>query len=233
MKNKLMFIYAHPDDETFASGGTILQYAHQPGWEVTLYCATRGEGGSTGTPPLCPQHRLGEVRADELAKAAKVLGIDRVILRDFGDGKLANVPFHILVDDITQSICKEQPSAVITFPSHGISGHPDHQTIHQATTEAIRQIQKNRMIQLYYIVIPQSVAKEQTIYTTPDQEVTNQVNVSVWRKKIMEALQCHKTQQRSVERVFPGVSNGHWEHLRTFEYYQKAGTTGIFREDGL
>ncbi len=92
MKRKLMFIYAHPDDETFASGGTIARYALQSDCEIVLFCTTRGEAGKPGNPPLCTQEELGEVRSRELEAAAQVLGIDRVILRDYGDGRLSEDP---------------------------------------------------------------------------------------------------------------------------------------------
>ena len=43
----LLVILAHPDDESFAMGGTLAKYAAQ-GVQVTLVCATRGEAGIAG-----------------------------------------------------------------------------------------------------------------------------------------------------------------------------------------
>ena len=43
----LLFLLAHPDDETFIAGGTIAKYA-AAGVEVGVICATRGERGKTG-----------------------------------------------------------------------------------------------------------------------------------------------------------------------------------------
>ncbi len=40
----LMFVGAHPDDETFGVGGTLAQYA-AGGVKVYYVCATRGEAG--------------------------------------------------------------------------------------------------------------------------------------------------------------------------------------------
>ena len=44
----LMVILAHPDDESFAIGGTLAKYAAE-GANITLICATRGEAGMPGT----------------------------------------------------------------------------------------------------------------------------------------------------------------------------------------
>ncbi|GGA38958.1 hypothetical protein GCM10007416_09900 [Kroppenstedtia guangzhouensis] len=229
MKRKLMFIYAHPDDETFASGGTIARYALQSDCEIVLFCATRGEAGKTGNPPLCTQEELGEVRSRELKGAASLLGINRVILGNYGDGRLAEAPFQQLVDEITRQIRLESPQAVVTFPPHGISGHPDHQVIQRATFEALSRLDAELRIHLYYIVIPESDSTP-GVHTTPLTEVTHRIDVAPFRREIMGALRQHRTQHLSIQRVFPGVWEGNWKNLRTTEYYQivnaPAGITG-------
>ncbi len=44
---RMLVILAHPDDESFAAGGTLAKYAHQD-VQVILLCATRGEAGIPG-----------------------------------------------------------------------------------------------------------------------------------------------------------------------------------------
>ncbi|HEV2124916.1 MAG TPA: PIG-L family deacetylase, partial [Chloroflexota bacterium] len=44
MPQRLLAVYAHPDDEAFGTGGTLARYAAE-GAEVVLICATRGESG--------------------------------------------------------------------------------------------------------------------------------------------------------------------------------------------
>ena len=61
---KLMAIFAHPDDEG-AMGGTLAKYAAS-GVEVMLVCATRGEVGEISDPALATPETLGEVRQREL-----------------------------------------------------------------------------------------------------------------------------------------------------------------------
>ena len=47
---RMLVILDHPDDESFAAGGTLAKYAHQD-VQVILLCATRGEAGISGAKP--------------------------------------------------------------------------------------------------------------------------------------------------------------------------------------
>ncbi|MFC7442157.1 PIG-L deacetylase family protein [Laceyella putida] len=219
MSQHVLYCFAHPDDETFTCGGTIARFSAE-GVQQTLYCATRGEAGKTGQPPLCTQEELGDVRTQELARALDVLGMNECILRDYGDGRLAKLPFHQLVDDLSKIMEQIRPDLVITFPPSGISGHRDHQIIQQATLEAVKKTLFPT--KLYYIVIPESIAHLHPgkIHTTPDEYVSMTIDVTPYREKIAQALREHKTQHLSIDRVFPGVREGDLTRLRTHEHFQ-------------
>ena len=73
---KIMAIFAHPDDEG-AIAGTLALYA-QNGTGVTLVCATRGEVGEISDPALATPATLGEVREKELQTACNILGIQQI-----------------------------------------------------------------------------------------------------------------------------------------------------------
>ena len=60
----LLAIFAHPDDESFAVGGTMARYATE-GVEVSLLCATLGEAGIKGISP----EKAARVREQELRAA--------------------------------------------------------------------------------------------------------------------------------------------------------------------
>lgn len=73
----VLFVHAHPDDETLSSGGLILWLAER-GVRVDLLTATRGERGEV-VPAL--RNEIGEgdaltrIRLDELQRAIRVLRI--------------------------------------------------------------------------------------------------------------------------------------------------------------
>ena len=71
-KLSLLAIFAHPDDESCSPGGTLAKYADR-GVEVTLVCATRGEGGVCDDPACgdfspISRDQVGMVRLEELGR---------------------------------------------------------------------------------------------------------------------------------------------------------------------
>src|SRR5690242_3660873 len=72
----LLFIFAHPDDETFGCGGTLARYAAQ-GFAVHCLCATRGEYG-TVPPDELGNQSIATLRTTEMLCAAQVLGLHSV-----------------------------------------------------------------------------------------------------------------------------------------------------------
>lgn len=74
---RVLFVHAHPDDETLASGGTIATLL-ELGAEVTVLTATRGERGEMLTGALAPLSgdgpRVAAHRETEIAAALAALG---------------------------------------------------------------------------------------------------------------------------------------------------------------
>ncbi len=143
----LIFVGAHPDDETFGIGGTLAQYA-SVGSRVYYACATRGEVGSAGPENMQGYATLGDTRWAELKCAAQILGLADVIYlgyRDSGmpgsdDNKhpeaLAAAPLEQVAGRVIKVIRELKPEVVITFDPIGGYRHPDHIAIHNATVKA-------------------------------------------------------------------------------------------------
>ena len=81
---RLLAVFAHPDDESFACGGTLAHYASK-GFTVTLVCATRGEAGEISDASLATRDNLAEVRERELRNAADALGVTGLVLLEDGE----------------------------------------------------------------------------------------------------------------------------------------------------
>ena len=80
LTRRLLFVHAHPDDETLATGGTIAHYAAEPDTEVTLVTCTLGEEGEVIGPDLqllvtAEADQLGGYRMAERAAACAALGV--------------------------------------------------------------------------------------------------------------------------------------------------------------
>jgi LmbE family N-acetylglucosaminyl deacetylase len=209
MKKIILFCYAHPDDESFGPGGTIAKYASREHTEVHLLCATRGEEGRLGDPPICTRAELGAVREQELLEAANALCITKVHFLDYRDKWLSHVPLEQLSDQVKSLIHKLGAQVVITFPLHGITGHPDHQAIHRAVHDAVTNDRHTPVKKLYDQTIPTSVAVNlSTKHSDPDDQITAYIYCKEYIPQVLAALRAHRTQYEVIEQVFPGFMKG-------------------------
>lgn len=137
---RILGVFAHPDDEVFAAGGTLAKYVAS-GAEAMVLCATRGQAGQIRDAQLANRQTLGAVREKELREACAILGVQHVICLDYMDGQLRESDFEGLVGSILDVIRDFRPDVVITFGEDGAYGHPDHVTISAATTQAFKLFQ--------------------------------------------------------------------------------------------
>lgn len=180
-KRTLLAVFAHPDDESFGSGGALAHYAAE-GVQVVLVCATRGEVGEIADPTLATPETLGQVREAELRCACQALGIDAPILLGYRDSGMAgtaanndlrafvNAPADEVVAWLVNLIRRLQPQVVLTFDPDGGYGHPDHIAIHRHTlaafhvaadpTRCLEQGRPWRPARLVYPVFPRSFFQE-------------------------------------------------------------------------
>lgn len=123
----IMGIWAHPDDETFSSGGLMLQ-AVANGQKVICVTATRGEKG-VQDPAKWPPDELGEIRTAELGKALEILGVSEHHWLEYVDGDCKDVQADEAVAQLKKLIDQYQPNTILTFGPDGLTGHPDHQAV--------------------------------------------------------------------------------------------------------
>lgn len=216
-RKKILFVYAHPDDESFTAGVTIPKYVQEEQAEVALLCATRGQAGKAGDPPICSQDELPHVREQELRKACDILGISRLEVLDYEDKHLSEVPPAELAAHVDAMIRDFRPQVVVTFPPHGISGHPDHRAISEATGLAVRSIPAadNPVCKLYHATVPDTAPfANRTPHTDPIETITTIITAPEHVPTAAQALLAHRTQHLSVERVFPGIENGDYRNVR-------------------
>lgn len=198
-EQRLLAIFAHPDDEAFRCGGSLALLAQQ-GVQVHVLTFTRGQAGSCGQPPVCTRENLGVVRTAELQCSCRALGLEPPLVLDYEDGRLAEVAQEEGVAQITSRIQSIRPQVLLTWPLHGLSGHPDHIAVSQWTSTAYQQAVEagiDDLAALYHLAVPDSIARElgmKQLHTLPDEDVTLTVDVErVWEQKIA-AIDCHRTQ---------------------------------------
>ena len=136
LRRSLLYVYAHPDDESFGVAGITRMYADQ-GADIAIVTATRGDAGRAGEPPLCSRDELPARREAELREAAAILGIGHVRLLDYLDKHLAEAPPDKIRRELVEAIRRHRPQVVVTFDPNGANLHPDHVAISRFAGDAI------------------------------------------------------------------------------------------------
>lgn len=144
---RILAVLAHPDDETFAVGGTLAHYSTH-GADVRLICCTHGEAGDVSPEYLEGYASVAELRESELRCAAEKLGISQTIFLPYRDSgmpgtpanqhpdALMNAPAEKVAREIALNIRRFKPDAVLTHDPVGNYYHPDHIAAHNAAEKA-------------------------------------------------------------------------------------------------
>ncbi|WP_052090877.1 PIG-L deacetylase family protein [Desulfosporosinus sp. HMP52] len=219
MNKEMLLIFAHPDDESFALGGTIAKYAEQ-GVRITLVVATKGEAGKAAG--LCKQEELGLFREQELNCAAKVLGITEVIFLEYKDKEVPISPPLEIVEKLVRIIRKVQPQVIITFGADGSSGHRDHRAIHHFTKAAIKMAKEFIEPEWGNPYILPRLCYVQAGWRLGDNVLKGLdyiVEIKPWAEKKKRAIEEHKTQLFSQQK-FEALDQKAKQDYYSREYFQ-------------
>lgn len=202
MKKTAVAIFAHPDDEAFGPAGTIHKLTKD--YDVYILCATKGEIGETSTENKKPLH---EVRADELRKSAKILGVKKVFFLGFIDGTLSNSQYHTLAAAIEKHLKKLKPELILTMNQNGGSGHIDHIVVSMVASYEFERLPfiKKIMYTAQSIEATEKAAKYPYFIYRPQGLPRDQIHeiidvTDVWEIKI-DAMKQHASQKHDYTRI--------------------------------
>jgi N-acetyl-1-D-myo-inositol-2-amino-2-deoxy-alpha-D-glucopyranoside deacetylase len=153
---RLLFVHAHPDDESLSNGATIAHYAAR-GADVRVVTCTLGEEGEVigdhwAELAVDRADQLGGYRIGELTAALRALGVSAPIYlggagrwRDSGMSGTPNRRRQRFIDAdereavgaLVAIIREQRPHVVVTYDPNGGYGHPDHVHTHTVTTAAV------------------------------------------------------------------------------------------------
>ncbi len=148
---RLMAVHAHPDDESSKGAATMAKYV-DAGVRVLVVTLTGGERGDILNPAmdLPDVHgHIAEIRRDEMAKAAEILGVEHRWLGFIDSGlpkgdpppplppdSFALVPLEVSTGDLVRVVREFRPHVMTTYDEHGGYPHPDHIRCHQVAVAA-------------------------------------------------------------------------------------------------
>lgn len=232
---KFLFIFAHPDDESVASAGTIRQLVDQ-GHHVTVAVATDGAAGEISERARDQWEAHGKnlslLRQEELHKVQKILGFQELRWLGFGDGEITNkdvwgkLKFAIidLINDV-------QPNVVVTHDHTGWYFHLDHVGVSIATVWAIDEAQ--HQVDLFLVSHFRSLNTKWAYAYNPYQPITHTVQLVGEQRDIkQQAYEAHASQNLSEPQKLLQARDPYYEQyelVRATELGQRWLTTSIFQ----
>jgi LmbE family N-acetylglucosaminyl deacetylase len=207
LTRRIACVFAHPDDETFAVGGTLAHYAASD-VGCDLFCATDGDAGRSSGVPVSSRAELAVLRRNELHAAARELGIQSVVLAGHPDAALAQVDANALIGEIVEFLRRVRPTVVLTFGPEGApTGHKDHRAISSAATAACflsglpteypnqltDGLEPHRPSRVFYVAWkPPPPDADLKLESVP---ATATITTAPWREKKLAAFMAHTTQR--------------------------------------
>ena len=174
---RILFVHAHPDDESIGTGATMAYYAAR-GAHVTLVTCTLGEEGEIHVPELArleaaQADQLGGYRLTELRAACAALGVaDHRLLGGAGhyrDSGMMGLPtndhprafWRADLDQaaglLAETIREVRPQVLVTYDPNGFYGHPDHVQAHRVAMRAAELAGPDGPAKIYWTAVPRSV----------------------------------------------------------------------------
>lgn len=193
----ILVVFAHPDDETFATGSFTKLSAN--GKRIQLIYATSGDAGGDRTGQGLSGDALGKHRENEMTQAAQVLNVstEPLFLR-YPDGFVRD-NWDSILTDVEAIMQQTQPDIVVTFGPDGYYGHRDHLAISQIAERAFDQL--GIASHLLHVAIPSSVndlivqAGGGSRYKpVAEKYITYMVNVRGQIEQRIAAMEAHSSQ---------------------------------------
>jgi len=236
----ILAVFAHPDDESLACGGTLARLA-DAGLRVTVISATHGERG--GQNDCARDDALGQTRVLEMREAAAILAVAEIVIGDHPDGDLRWEHVSEFHAELVTFIRRHKPAAVITFDEDGLYWHLDHVGVHERTTSVIRSLGADAP-PLYYVTMAPGVMTEvveaarrrgwippqQGFWSLPAEAFgmdappsTIHVDVADWVPRKLAAILCHRSQMVDGH-PFADLPVADARRLLGIEHFQRAET---------
>lgn len=246
MPHRLLCITAHPDDESGAFGGALMQ-AQAAGAETFVLCFTEGNAAHF-RGDVAKDADLGAVRRAELAAACAVLGVSQFEVLHFPDGALAKENSQELVGIAVEHIRRWRPQVVLTFGGEGgVNLHKDHTVISAVATMAFHWAARAEMYpdhidtgelphaaqKLYFVSTPFVSVRDRpeltaTAATTP---WTLTLELGDLAERKLEAFSKHTSQRDVLQRVGPELQKA--LSLERYLLVARRGETSVTEDSGM
>ncbi|WBW73481.1 pig-L, N-acetylglucosaminylphosphatidyl inositoldeacetylase [Schizosaccharomyces osmophilus] len=134
LKDRVLIIFAHPDDESMFFGPTLEYLSQHQNVQVHLLCLSNGNADG-----------LGYLRQTELVNAASQYRIPKSNIQILSDKRLSDGMYErwdsiVIAKHIHKYITEKDIKLAITFDKDGISGHPNHKACFYGALNASKMV---------------------------------------------------------------------------------------------
>ena len=209
MSKKILYIFPHPDDESFGPAAVIHSQIEK-GHDAYLLTLTRGGATRERHKLGLTVDEMGEVRYREMLEVAKVLGLAGMTVLDFPDSGLKELDTRILERAVQTHIEEVMPDIVVTYPVHGISGFHDHIVTHAVVKRVYMELADagaDYLKRLAFLTLPDSGEPTWTSGEMPRFKLTEEalIDCIIPLKDadllaMTEALKCYATYKETIEK---------------------------------
>lgn len=154
---KYLYIFPHPDDESFGPAAGMHQQLRQ-GHEVHLLTLTRGGATQQRNKLGLSVEEMGEVRYQEMLAVQQTLGLSSMTVLDLPDSGLKHMDPRKIEEVVRYQIERLRPDILVSYPVHGISGFHDHLVMHAVVKRLYLQMRDEGV----------SYLKRLAFFTVPD-----------------------------------------------------------------
>jgi LmbE family N-acetylglucosaminyl deacetylase len=221
----ILGIWAHPDDETYLSGG-LMATAAARAQRVVCITATAGELGTSDRHPdpaaLAPRRRR------ELAAALTTLGVREHVVLGLPDGGCADIGDSAPIGRLRRTMDWFGVDTVVTFGPQGATGHPDHRAVSRWVDLAVHDSSRHIRV-LHAVTTPRDQQDNVDVYrhlgldtgqpldVVPDDEVAVEVVLDAHAlARKLGALRAHESQTAGVFEVIGHQRMAEWLRVERF-----------------
>ncbi|MGD2091608.1 MAG: PIG-L family deacetylase [Candidatus Aminicenantes bacterium] len=202
---KILYIYPHPDDESFGPARAMSKQRRQ-GHEVYLLTLTKGGATRQRFKFGYSIEEMGEIRYKEMQEVARTLDLSGMTVLDLPDSGLKEMDPRDIEKIIVDEMERIQPQVVVTYAVHGISGFHDHLVSHAVVKRVFVEL-KEKVLWLKRLAFHTITAEtaEKSPHFRLNSSTENEIDC-VFRvdpidiEKNLESLDCYVTFQETIEK---------------------------------
>lgn len=201
---KILYIFPHPDDESFGPAPAISAQIRQ-GHEVYLLTLTKGEATKQRHRLGVTKKEMGEIRYKEMKCVEKVLDLTGMTVLDLPDSGLKEMNPIKIENLIIDHIREIKPEVLVTYSVHGVSGFEDHLVSHAVVKRVYCMLKEEGNNYLKRLAFFTHFSKEE-VESKFNLKSSTKEEIDCWvktdeqdRRAFEEALNCYETYQQVIE----------------------------------